>query len=105
MLLVTKIILIVVALGGLTYALVKILHRDRTSQSIFAKPEWRRIGFGVWTFWGALIDLILVFLGYAGSFEALVGIVMYVSLGYAMSLVDLDDFFKQLGNIGDKSGR
>ena len=105
MLLGTKIILTLAALCGLAYSLVNIFHRDRASESLFEKRRWRRIGLGLWTFWIALVNLMLVHLGYFGSFETLLGFVGLVSLGYAMSRVDLNDFFKQLGNVGEKKDR
>ena len=104
MLLATKIILSIAGLYGLLLA-VFTFFRQVPDQSRFEPRRWRRTGFGFLLFVGAATDLILIFAGYAGSFEALLGFVMYVSIFYALSRVDLNDFFEQLGNIGNKSGR
>ena len=104
MLLTAKIILSVAGLYGLVLAGVT-FFRHVPGQSRFEARRWRRTFFGFLLFVGAGTDLFLIFAGYADSFEALLGFVMYASIFYALSRVDLNDFFEQLGNIGNKSGR
>ena len=104
MLLTAKIIVSIAGLYGLLFA-VMTFFRLVPRQSRFEPGRWRRTGFGFLIFIGAVTDVFLMFAGYAGAFEALLGFIMTASIFYALSRVDLNDFFDQLGNIGNKPRR
>jgi hypothetical protein len=105
MFLAAEIIAGVVALGSLAFASALLFRRkkNQTPWAEFVKSGWRYVGFGFFAFVAALTNLFLLSTGYVGPFVALGGLFCSVLIGYAMSRVDLHDFFEQLGNVGHKN--